>query len=153
VFDVVGYEEHCQFKTLICGKCRNHLPVDKFGVDNSRPSRRWKAYICIECRTATEAKLKKEKPGQLNRTRRAASLKRYFGLTLDQFEGMVKEHNGVCGCCGKPPREKTSLCVDHDHKSGKIRGLLCSGCNRSIGQLGDTIEGVERTLNYLKKAI
>ena len=42
-----------------------------------------------------------------------------------------------------------SFAVDHDHKTGKVRGLLCNQCNRGLGMLGDTKEAVERVLNYL----
>ena len=54
-----------------------------------------------------------------------------------------------CECCGRMP--ETALCFDHDHVTGKFRGWICSPCNRSIGQLGDSIEGVEKALAYLKR--
>ena len=53
----------------------------------------------------------------------------------------------VCECCGKPT---TKFCLDHDHKTQKIRGWLCDPCNTGIGKLGDTLEGIEKALNYLK---
>jgi hypothetical protein len=60
----------------------------------------------------------------------------------------------VCDCCGKPPNGKsraTKLCIDHDHKTGKLRGWLCMDCNRGIGLLGDDLTGVLNALEYLKK--
>lgn len=55
----------------------------------------------------------------------------------------------VCECCGKPPG-KAALALDHDHTTGKFRGWLCHGCNLGIGRLGDSAEGVQRALTYLR---
>lgn len=52
-----------------------------------------------------------------------------------------------CEICGSTD----SLCYDHDHDTMKFRGVLCRGCNRSIGQLGDTKEALQKALNYLSK--
>lgn len=56
-----------------------------------------------------------------------------YGITLDQYESLLKEQNGCCAVCGKHQTEfNTRLCVDHDHKSNEIRGLLCTYCNHRI---------------------
>lgn len=60
-----------------------------------------------------------------------------------------------CESCGKlrPERMKQQgLCADHCHKTGKFRGWLCTGCNMSIGNLGDDVAGLERALAYLRRA-
>jgi len=54
-----------------------------------------------------------------------------------------------CDCCGATCRGKGQH-IDHDHQTGLVRGVLCSGCNRGIGFLGDSAEGVERALSYLR---
>lgn len=81
----------------------------------------------------------------------AVDLKR-FGLTVDQYNQLAEEQNGVCKLCDRfrPNKRAKRLCVDHDHRTGKIRGLLCDPCNRSLGVLGDTVEQFERILDYLK---
>jgi hypothetical protein len=43
------------------------------------------------------------------------------------------------------------LCLDHNHETGKFRGWLCDNCNTGIGKLGDTVEGLERAIAYLKR--
>lgn len=80
--------------------------------------------------------------------KRNAALKKY-GLTLVEFEEMLKRQEGKCAICGKTPKE--NLCVDHCHRTGKVRGLLCRACNRSIGQLGDTEEALMKAVHYLKE--
>lgn len=85
-------------------------------------------------------------------------LQRVYGITLEDYSRMLDEQNNVCAICGKPEsaihnktKEIKRLAVDHDHVTGKVRGLLCAQCNKGLGSLGDTIEAIEKTLNYLKK--
>jgi hypothetical protein len=72
-------------------------------------------------------------------------LKRQYGITVEQFEQMMEEQGGCCKVCGRPPseinghRHKKRLHVDHDHKTGQVRGLLCNSCNVAAGCLGDDI--------------
>ncbi|RPJ39998.1 MAG: hypothetical protein EHM35_00780 [Planctomycetaceae bacterium] len=56
-----------------------------------------------------------------------------YGLTPKQYAEMLLAQNGVCAICGKPPSEDKSLAVDHDHKTGQVRALLCHVCNRQLG--------------------
>lgn len=63
---------------------------------------------------------------------RAGHLKRKFGITLEQYDAMLEAHGGGCFICGRPPREDISLHVDHDHSTGRIRGILCFCCNNAL---------------------
>jgi hypothetical protein len=63
---------------------------------------------------------------------RKSMLKRQYGLTLEDYETMLVTQGGVCKMCGGPPG-KRMLAVDHDHETGKIRGLLCVRCNVGLG--------------------
>lgn len=76
---------------------------------------------------------------------------RKFGVTPEQYEIQLQKQNGVCACCKQKCKSGRRLAIDHDHKTGRLRGLLCSSCNLGIGNLGDTIEGVQMALDYLKK--
>lgn len=62
--------------------------------------------------------------------RRVRSLAR-FGLTVEQYDLMLKRQGGKCICCGRPPK-RLRLAVEHDHKTGRVRGLACHQCNRHI---------------------
>jgi hypothetical protein len=67
-------------------------------------------------------------------------IKRY-GITLENYEAMLEAQDGGCYICGNPPNAKR-LHVDHCHETGAVRGLLCAGCNRTLGWLeayGDKI--------------
>lgn len=71
-----------------------------------------------------------------------------YGISREAVDGLKKGQNRKCGICTKEGR----LCVDHDHKTGTIRGLLCHRCNGALGTFGDSIEGIKRALNYLESA-
>ena len=77
-------------------------------------------------------------------------LKRYFGITLDDFQKMKEAQGNVCKICKKTNGYK-DLAVDHCHASGKIRGLLCENCNKGLGMFHDTPELFEAAINYLKE--
>jgi hypothetical protein len=68
--------------------------------------------------------------------RRRDLLKHRYGLDIATYDALAASQNNVCAICGQPPRGKMQrLSVDHDHDSGKVRGLLCITCNRTIGYL------------------
>jgi uncharacterized protein GlcG (DUF336 family) len=64
-------------------------------------------------------------------------LKQNFGLTLAEYDKMLESQGGVCKICGGVGLSGKRLSVDHDHETGKVRGLLCSKCNTAIGLLDD----------------
>lgn len=81
-------------------------------------------------------------------------LKRY-GLSKVEYERMLLDQGGVCAICSSPngsSKNRRLMCVDHDHVTGNIRGLLCDGCNKGIGCLKDSTELVSKALNYLVRA-
>lgn len=77
-------------------------------------------------------------------------LKRHFGITVEDYRAMFEKQGGVCAICGAPPPNKRGFHVDHDHKTGKIRGLLCHHCNVGIGNLRDSIDMLRKALAYLE---
>jgi len=80
-----------------------------------------------------------------------------YGLTEHDVQTMFEQQHGLCACCGNPEISivrKTGkikmLHVDHDHTTGKIRGLLCQDCNMSLGHLQDSSERIQMLLDYAK---
>lgn len=84
-----------------------------------------------------------------------------YGINADEYEKILQLQNNQCACCGsdnpqvrKKPKNKSnepSFFVDHCHKTGKIRGLLCHKCNNGLGCLGDNLEGLQKAVDYLKR--
>jgi hypothetical protein len=77
-------------------------------------------------------------------------LARAYGISREQYEGLLARQGGVCGICRKPPREP--LCVDHSHTTGRVRGLLCRRCNTALGSYDDDADLLAAAIAYLRKA-
>lgn len=82
---------------------------------------------------------------------RNISYKRNFGITLNDYNIILKNQKGKCAICKQKESNGKNLSVDHDHKTGKVRGLLCNNCNRSLGLLKDDISVLKNCIKYLKK--
>ena len=72
-----------------------------------------------------------------------------LGCTPELYVKLNAEQEGLCALCRKPNAAGKKLAVDHDHKTGIIRGLLCNGCNTALGTLGDNVESIVKVLNYI----
>jgi hypothetical protein len=71
-------------------------------------------------------------------------------ITLDEFNLLKSNQGGKCAICFRPDEGyKKSLAVDHDHKTGKVRGLLCGSCNVGIGQFKDSVDLLNSAIGYL----
>lgn len=81
----------------------------------------------------------------------AAELRRNFGITPGDYRAMLAAQGGVCAICRKPEKIRQRLAVDHDHATGKVRGLLCRDCNTSLGKFGDSLEILRNAVAYLEK--
>lgn len=78
-----------------------------------------------------------------------------FGLSLCDFESLRDSQNGLCAICKNPEKTviKGTLCnlsIDHDHKTGKVRGLLCSRCNQALGLFDENVDRMLYAIDYLK---
>lgn len=75
-----------------------------------------------------------------------ATLRAKYGITLAHRDAMIQRQNGRCAICHKLTEK---LCVDHCHKTGQVRGMLCNQCNYGIGQLKDSITVLRDAIQYL----
>ncbi len=83
------------------------------------------------------------------RAHRGRYIKRTYGITMEELEALLVSQNHQCGIC-KCPVDCIVSNIDHCHKTGKVRGVLCLKCNSGIGLLQDSIEVVAAALHYLK---
>ena len=101
----------------------------------------------IEANRRHLKKLKATNPQKLKQRNRRSRL-RLFGLTPEAFDAMLEKQGGVCAICGK---KRGQMSVDHNHETGRVRGILCQPCNSGIGMLGDNIVGLEHALRYMRE--
>ena len=84
---------------------------------------------------------------------RTKSLKLKYGLTINDYDKLLLEQNNKCYICHiHVSKLDRSLAVDHCHKTGKVRGLLCGNCNRFLGQIDDNVDTAKRLVEYLLKS-
>lgn len=120
-----------------CKKCSNHRNAEAYrqlpeGVRAERAARAKRAY--------------QHNP----RIQRDGELRRKFGISLEDFERMLEAQDFLCRLCQRPPTgRRPSLHVDHDHATGRVRGLLCQNCNVGLGHFKDSPEILRRAIDYL----
>lgn len=85
-------------------------------------------------------------------------LKKRFGISLATYQKMLIEQGNVCRICGNPEtiidnrtQQIRALAVDHNHKTGIVRGLLCMGCNQGIGNFKEEISRLQKAIEYLER--
>lgn len=89
-------------------------------------------------------------PEKFKEMNKRCCLKRDYALSLEEYYKMLENQNGCCIICGThQDKLKIPLCVDHNHSTGKIRGLLCSKCNRGIGMFKEDIKTFYKIIDYL----
>lgn len=106
-----------------------------------------------KCRAAARASYARQKklPGHYLKMKKN-SLWQKYKLTLDAFEYMFELQEGLCAICLQPERSRgKTLAVDHCHRTGQVRQLLCSHCNKGIGHLGDDPRRVLAAALYLER--
>lgn len=82
---------------------------------------------------------------------RRYALKKRFGLSISDYDLLAVAQNHHCAICGGRQRDYRNLAVDHDHRSGVVRGLLCDDCNQCLGKFRDDPERFSRAVEYLKR--
>lgn len=85
-----------------------------------------------------------------------AYYKRVYGLSLKEYLEMAEKQHFVCAICGKEnfamgANHTGGLLVDHDHRTGKVRGLLCHNCNRALGLFHDDVSTISSAIKYLER--
>lgn len=83
-------------------------------------------------------------------------LRRHFGITKADYDKVLAVQNGVCAICNRPERDMRNgkvkaLAVDHDHRTGMIRGLLCAHCNQALGKMGDDPALLRAAADYIER--
>lgn len=144
-----------------CIECHKTKPRDLFYKD-LRMTDKLKS-SCKKCsnnryyawvkKKKLENPFKRKHPGKFGSKeyQRSVRLLHTFGITIENYNSIFTEQEGCCYICRKPQIELNKpLSIDHCHKTGKIRGLLCNLCNTSIGGFRNNVVSLENAINYLK---
>lgn len=127
-----------------CGKRKYRKSFDK----NAARSDGLDVY-CRICHKQYQKRWREAHPIQKAHAAFVSGLKVKYGLSLAQFEILLKRQKKVCAICKKPEQRNRRLSVDHCHSSKQVRGLLCDKCNVGIGRFNDDPKLIKRAYQYL----
>jgi Recombination endonuclease VII len=149
----------------MCTQCKMTMPLESF-FRNKR-TRDGRGTWCKSCHTAhvlakraldpeawrASARANAQRWRDANKEEsarrvRAAHLMKNYGLTVEQYDELLERQDGRCGLCHQ---ELTTQALDHDHETGAVRGIIHTRCNLALALLGDSLEGVQRALDYLTR--
>lgn len=129
-------------QTKTCLKCGDSKSVLDFYKGRTE---------CKNCQKRRRAANHKKQRILYPDSRYAVVLKHKYGITLEVYKLMLEDQNNACAICqsSSPGHKKRYFSVDHCHKTGRIRGLLCQDCNAGIGYLKDRVENLIAAISYL----
>ena len=147
-----------------CVYCNKELSISEF---NKNP--RLKDGFNNNCKNCVKTKTKKWREENKERIKKYRleyfsknqerikgwSLKEHFGINVEDYKKLLKFQSGRCKICGSTSFGRKQIkyfCVDHDHETGKIRGLLCHHCNTALGSMKDNIENLKNMIAYLEQS-
>lgn len=138
--DVERLEKLESKDTKYCIGCKKIKPLFEFGF--SAKDRKFAQIYCLECRREREKEGRKEK-----------RILQDYGISLKTYDKMLEKQGGGCMICNtKTPEGKGRFHIDHNHLTGKIRGILCCHCNRMLGAAKDDIEILAKAITYLSRS-
>jgi len=117
-----------------CRTCKKVKPLDEFSPRERRSDTLiYRNRSCRACRA---------------RVNRDLGLRKRYGISADDYDFIFAQQRGVCALCERKPIENEVFSVDHEHSTGRIRGIVCQPCNVAIGFFETRID-VERMRQYL----
>lgn len=130
-----------------CTKCKQEKEEVEFGRRYDYPTKllSW----CKDCDRIRKRELARKKLSDPNKRAETTYKQKLwtYGLTANEHAALVEKHQGRCAVCGS----ESSLRIDHDHKTGVVRGLLCHHCNVALGHFKDSIDILNKAIEYLCK--
>lgn len=154
--------------TKQCSTCKQTKILAEFYADHRKPDGRESRCRICKCAAVrryreenpevARASAKKSRKKQYATTGRARVLRSKYGITPEQYDTLLVEQGGVCLICGEGPSGRSNngdlheyLAVDHDHETGKVRGLLCVPCNRGLGFFRDDPQRLQSAIEHLAR--
>lgn len=143
-----------------CPNCNKELSDNSFY--KSSTNKDGLAIYCRDCDRERNKKYRESHPDYAKEYRsrniekarargRDVLMKRKYGIDYSEFIAMSNKQNNKCAICGNDLDMGKLTHVDHDHKTGKVRGILCRNCNHGLGNFMDDISLMAKAIDYLRK--
>lgn len=148
-------------RVKLCYTCKKIKPIDEF--NKNKKAKDGLQYNCKLCRIVLRSSPEKKQETAKRSKRHYEShkdryknrnLKKLYGLTLEEYNKKLEEQDYCCSICytildGKIPN--TIPCIDHCHKTKKVRSLLCGNCNKLLGYAKENINILQEAIKYINK--
>ena len=136
-----------------CTVCSEFKPIEAFVIRKTHRVGK-PVSVCTPCKISYNRKRRELNPERVQEIERRSKFKKNYGITVDDYYKMLESQGNGCGICkAKEPGGGTKFfAVDHCHTTGKVRGLLCTKCNRGLGLFNDSTDKLLNAVNYLKGA-
>lgn len=126
-----------------CTKCGEEKPQSEF--HRKAESKDGYQEVCKSCRSAYCKALRKKHSRRLSEQQRL----RRFGIAPKHWQALFLQQGECCAICKTTEPNKGQWCTDHDHTTGKVRGILCHHCNRALGLFKDNVSVLNQATSYL----
>ena len=135
-----------EFRYRKCPACKENKPRGQFGLDKSSPNG-----LATYCRACFKL-YRQANPRSQTSTDNSfyTYIEKSYGLTREEYDGLKARQGNLCAICNGPSPDGRRLHIDHDHQTGKVRGLLCVKCNVGLGAFKDQPTLLENAIVYLK---
>lgn len=130
-----------------CSKCQVEKPLEDFYFVRRTQAR---TAACKRCTCEGAKKWREANPQLFRDAIRKNQLLKKYGVTVEEYETIRESQGGGCALCGATPAG--NLHVDHDHETGRVRGLLCRPCNTGLGLLRESAELLLKAAAYITAA-
>lgn len=163
-------------QSKFCSACKIQKELSSFNLQRS--SKDGRRYICKACQSEHKKKYRAENKEKVagqysayyrsNKDKVSARIvawgrsnpdklrqyyvKKTYGLSKEQFHRLLESHSGRCHICGSEDAGSKSgtFNIDHCHKTGEVRGMLCGGCNHVLGRVSDSVDLLKKYIAYLE---
>lgn len=135
---------------LVCKNCGQ--PNRRYSTRDNGKGKRYYNLVCSKCKgqeRRRQIRLLKTAEERFQDSRRDR-LRTKFKLTPQEYDVLLESQGGVCAICKQPNPNETFMPVDHDHVTGKVRGILCPNCNNGLGRFKDDVDRLSNAIDYLK---
>jgi hypothetical protein len=133
-----------------CGRCHQSKPLDDFPLDGARGRYNY----CRPCKAEYMRDYSARQGPDWHERRNLDRTCRRLGITVDDYDDMLRRQNGRCAICGatEPGGNHRRWPIDHDHDTGRVRGLLCAACNNGLGLFRDDVDALLAAVDYLRQS-
>jgi hypothetical protein len=132
-----------------CKECNLKAKQERYIADPAAAIARVKRWQQANADRVSANQRRRRSTPEARLRERAAHLMRKYGMTIEQYDAMLEAQGGGCFICGRSPRDDISLHVDHDHSTGKVRGILCFRCNNALADFNEDATVLQKAIGYL----